>query len=333
MIFLCYIITAAAVVGFSVLASRYIDMIDRTTRLSGAFLGGVLLSAVTSLPELFTSISATLLLDSPGLCIGNILGSNLFNTGMLAVALLFFMRGFSAARLSRSHTCVAVLLLLMYLAVAADWQGWLCTDIKAGRDDHPWLCASTTSLLIAALYVLSIRYLAADNGAKDNGAEGETGTGDGGAPVTPGVRAIAIRFALASAGIIAASIALTYITYDIAGRYNLGSGLAGALFLGVATSLPEVTSTISLLRMRSFDIAFGNITGSNVFNFFILAVADLLYAGRGVYDFCDGKVVNLTVFGIAATAATLIMLRSRSIRVKVLCAVAAAACYIAFLSL
>ncbi len=329
MIFICYIITAAAVVGFSVLASRYIDMIDRTTRLSGAFLGGVLLSAVTSLPELFTSISATMLLDSPGLCIGNILGSNLFNTAMLAVALLFFMRGFSSARLSRSHTCVVVLLLLMYMAVAADWQGWLRTDIKAGDGDHPWLYVSITSLLIAVLYFLSIRYLAADNGP-------DAGTDDGasdGEPVTLTVRAIVTRFALASAGIIAASIVLTYITDDIAGRYNLGSGLAGALFLGVATSLPEVTSTISLLRMRSFDIAFGNITGSNVFNFFILAVADLLYAGRGVYDFCDGKVVNLTVFGITATVATLIMLRSRRIRIKVLCAVTAAACYIAFLSL
>ena len=91
MIFVYYILTAAAVVWFSIAASRYIDMIDRTTRLSGAFLGGVLLSAVTSLPELFTSISATVLIDNPSLCIGNILGSNLFNSGMLAVVILFFL--------------------------------------------------------------------------------------------------------------------------------------------------------------------------------------------------------------------------------------------------
>ena len=77
MIYILYIITVAAVVWFSILASRYIDMIDRSTRLSGAFLGGVLLSAITSLPELFTSISATILIDNPSLCIGNILGSNL----------------------------------------------------------------------------------------------------------------------------------------------------------------------------------------------------------------------------------------------------------------
>lgn len=325
MIFLYYIVTAAAVVWFSVLASRYIDMIDRTTRLSGAFLGGVLLSAVTSLPELFTSISATTLIDNPSLCIGNILGSNLFNSAMLAVALLFFLRGFAAARLSRSHTYVVLFLLLMYMAVAANRQGWIYADITVGDSDSPWLYVSITSLLLAALYFMSIRYLAADNGSgADKAADDE--------PVALSVRAIVVRFALASAGIIAASIALTYITDDIAASYGLGSGLAGALFLGVATSLPEVTSTISLLRMRSFDIAVGNITGSNVFNFFILAIADLLYAGNGVYDFSDDKVVNLTLFGILATAATLGLLRCRRAWIKALCALAAAACYMAFLT-
>ncbi|MBQ2429353.1 MAG: hypothetical protein II274_00700, partial [Alistipes sp.] len=90
MLYILYLITVTAVVWFSILASRYIDMIDRSTRLSGAFLGGVLLSAITSLPELFTSISATILIDNPSLCIGNILGSNLFNFGMLAVVILCF---------------------------------------------------------------------------------------------------------------------------------------------------------------------------------------------------------------------------------------------------
>ena len=117
MLYITYLITAAAVVWFSILASRYIDMIDRSTRISGAFLGGVLLSAITSLPELFTSISATVLIDNPSLCIGNILGSNLFNFAMLAVVILSFLKGFSAAKLSRGHNYVMVFLMLMYLAL------------------------------------------------------------------------------------------------------------------------------------------------------------------------------------------------------------------------
>lgn len=72
--YILYILVAAAVVWLSVKASHYIDLIDQKSSLSGAFLGGVLLSAVTSLPELFTSISATVLLAKPSLCLGNISG-------------------------------------------------------------------------------------------------------------------------------------------------------------------------------------------------------------------------------------------------------------------
>ena len=51
---------------------------DRTTGLSGAFLGGVMLAAVTSIPELITSITAVAIVKQPDMVIGNILGSNLF---------------------------------------------------------------------------------------------------------------------------------------------------------------------------------------------------------------------------------------------------------------
>ena len=79
MLYLAYIIMAAIVVVLSIKISDYVDNLDRNTLLSGAFLGGIMLSGVTSLPELFTSVSATALLGHPELCVGNVLGSDLFN--------------------------------------------------------------------------------------------------------------------------------------------------------------------------------------------------------------------------------------------------------------
>lgn len=324
MLYLIYIVTVVAVVWFSILASRYIDMIDRSTRLSGAFLGGVLLSAITSLPELFTSISATVLIDNPSLCIGNILGSNLFNFGMLAVVILFFLRSFSRASLAVSHRYVMLFLMMMYLATALNWKVMGDDNIILGSE-NPWLYVSITSIIVVILYGLSVRFLAGDNGSSNEEADGEE--------VTLSLRAIVVRFVLASIGIIVASIILTYVTDDIATELNLGSGLAGALFLGVATSLPEVTSTISLFRMRNFDIAFGNIAGSNVFNFFVLAIADILYSGGSVYHFDDEKVIYLTVFGMASSALIYLMIRVRSAWMKALLAIGTVACYLAFLML
>ncbi|MBR2072861.1 MAG: hypothetical protein IJ976_04255 [Alistipes sp.] len=324
MLYLIYIVTVVAVVWFSILASRYIDMIDRSTRLSGAFLGGVLLSAITSLPELFTSISATVLIDNPSLCIGNILGSNLFNFGMLAVVILFFLSSFSRASLAVSHRYVMLFLMMMYLATALNWKVMGDDNIIFGGE-NPWFYVSITSVIVLVLYTLSVRFLAGDNGSGDE----EVGDDE----VALSLRAIVVRFVLASVGIIVASIILTYVTDDIATELNLGSGLAGALFLGVATSLPEVTSTISLFRMRNFDIAFGNIAGSNVFNFFVLAIADILYSGGSVYHFDDEKVIYLTVFGMASSALIYLIIRVRSAWMKALLAIGTVACYLAFLML
>ena len=64
MIYILYLVLAAGVVFSSNLAAKYVDILDKQTRLSGAFIGGVMLSAVTSLPELFTSISSTVFLHS-----------------------------------------------------------------------------------------------------------------------------------------------------------------------------------------------------------------------------------------------------------------------------
>ena len=126
------------------------------------------------------------------------------------------------------------------------------------------------------------------------------------------------------------SVVLTYITDAIAAKYNLGVGLAGAIFLGVETSLPEVASTIALVRMRNYDIAVGNIVGSNLFNFLVLCTADL-FTRSDVYDYSDFNVVKLLFFGAIATLFTVPMLKCKGWVVRSLCAVVIVACYFGFL--
>ncbi len=69
MLIASYIVLAVLVIGLSMRLSSYVDMLDKQTNLSGAFLGGVMLAAVTSLPELFTSISGVVFLNEPELVV------------------------------------------------------------------------------------------------------------------------------------------------------------------------------------------------------------------------------------------------------------------------
>ena len=310
-----YAIVATIVVFAAIKASHYIDLIDRTTKLSGAFLGGGLLSAVTSLPEFFTSLSATIFLDKPALCIGNILGSDLFNIAMLSVLVLLAMRSFSTAKIGRGNIVVSLYMILIYGVMLLNYFGIL---------DVEFATLNIITFIFIGVYALAVRHLASESceGAAYENEE----------PITLTLRQIVTRFTLTAVVIVVASVVLTYITDDIAAKYNLGVGLAGAIFLGVATSLPEVASTIALVRIRNYDIAVGNIVGSNLFNFLVLCTADLFSRGE-IYDYSDFNVVKLLFFGAVATIFTVPMLKCKGWVVRSLCAACIVACYLSFLLL
>ena len=316
MIYILYLVVAALVTFMSIKASEYVDMLDKTTSLSGAFLGGILLSAVTSLPELFTSISSTLMLDQPGLCIGNILGSNIFNYAMLSFFILTAVAKFAKCSLSKIHFIVAVSVVAMGLLIVCNKYGFLAFDIGN---------VSVTSILIILLYVVTVWVMYKMGGTSESEDDGE--------PVTLSRKQILTRFSIVSVGIVVFSVILTYITDELSVRLNLGKTVAGALFLGVATSLPETASTFTLFKIKNYDIAVGNIVGSCLFNFTILSVADFFYRGGGIYTIADTSTMNLIIFASVASILAGVMLKFRNKATAVICPVGIIASYIAFLAL
>ena len=316
MIYLLYLVVAALVTFMSIKASEYVDMLDKTTSLSGAFLGGILLSAVTSLPELFTSISSTLMLDQPGLCIGNILGSNIFNYAMLSFFILTAVAKFAKCNLSKIHFIVAVSVVAMGLLIVCNKYGFLAFDIGN---------VSVTSVLIILLYIITVWVMYKMGGTSESEDDGE--------PVTLSRKQILTRFTIVSIGIVVFSVILTYITDELSVRLNLGKTVAGALFLGVATSLPETASTFTLFKIKNYDIAVGNIVGSCLFNFTILSVADFFYRGGGIYTIADTSTMNLIIFASVASILAGVMLKFRNKATAIICPVGIIASYIAFLAL
>lgn len=283
MIYVAYVLLAILVVGLSIRLSYYVDLIDKTTDLSGAFIGGVMLAAVTSLPELFTSLSSTVFLGKPELVLGNILGSNLFNITVLAVIIIVMSRSFNKAYIAQSHTIVVRWLVVIYAL--------LTLPVLFGKDFNI-LGVSLISLIIMVIYVGCVKKMAGDTNEEAE-AEEEVHTN-----LT--TKQLFIRFGVLSILLVAASIAITFVTDRIAVELNLGMTLAGALFLGIATSLPEVTSSISLAKMGNFNATMGNILGSNLFNLFILVLADVTYRAGSVYT-RDSQSCNLVFFGTVST--------------------------------
>ncbi len=278
-----YAALAVCVVFFSIKLANYVDLIDKKTDLSGAFIGGVILAAVTSLPELFTSISAVLFVKQPDLVMGNILGSNLFNMCIFGGAALIAAKSLCKSTIGSSHFKTTVITFIMFAIMMLP---------VVFKKDYTVVGISVYSIILLVLYACSIKFMAGDS------AESE---GEDTSDLT--LKQIIIRFVIMAVLLVTASIFITIAADHLSEEFNLGKTVGGALFLGVATSLPELTSSIALIRKGNFNACAGNVMGSGVFNFCIISVADILYRGGSVYISNDKSSSYLNIFGLVATTA------------------------------
>lgn len=85
---------------------------------------------------------------------------------------------------------------------------------------------------------------------------------------------------VAVAGVIlAAGRSLVGSAETLAGLHRWGQTFAGALLLGVVTSLPEISNAVVCAREKEFDLSVGNVLGANALVLVVLAVAAVFHPG------------------------------------------------------
>lgn len=287
-----YAVLSAIVVWLAIKLGKYVDLMDSKSNVSGAFIGGVLLAAVTSLPELFTSIAAVTIVKNNSLVVGNILGSNLVNLAFFTVIMLIFTRKFRSARFEKNLKITLIVTVVVYAMIAV--MLYFSDSMRIG-----WFNA--LSPIILAVYLLYIYRMprnaeeAADKKSSDDGLT---------------LKQIIIRFSICAVLLIGASLGITYTADHVAELIGMNSVIAGALFLGVATSLPELISSITLCARGNFNASAANIFGSNLFNFSIICIADFISFDDGtspMYELTSESLL-LTMLCIASTVAVVAML-------------------------
>lgn len=319
LVLLGYLLLVVGVVVFSAQLGNYVNLLDQKTSLASAFIGGVLLAAVTSLPELFTSLTSVLAVGKPALVIGNILGSNVFNLFVMGFVFLLYWKGLRSAYLTGSHRVTAISSLVIY--------GILLFSLWSGKTFF-FYGVSLISIVIFLLYAFSLRAMSGDE---------DTGDKESASPLS--VKQIVTRFVFYAVLLVITSILITYASDYLGESLGLGTTLAGALLLGIVTSLPEMISCFVLARMNNFNAIAGNILGSCLFNFAIFLVADLAYWNRNLYVY-DRQAGLMLILGAVGMLASLFLCfifgkkrENRPLGPAMLLSAVPVACYIAFVFL
>lgn len=301
---LLYLVLATLVVFLSIKLSDYVDALDKKTKLSGALLGGILLAAVTSLPELFTSLSGTLIAQQNNMVLGNILGSDFFDIIIFGFVYFIFFKKFTEGKVGKQHyyTCLFTAFMLIAITIA----GFVIPQIH-------WLIGNVfnpMSIVIFIIYMIFI-WKTPKTEEKEDTKEIENKK----AAYSYSIKKIWILFTICSVILIGASITVTLVTKKVVEFLGIGETFGGALFLGVATSLPEVTATISLCKKKNFDAAYGDIFGSCVFNIIILGIADIFsfVPGQPLYQIDQSSFLLLigTAFALIVSVLSIMLIRSK----------------------
>lgn len=275
---LAFLLTGIVVVAAGTVLARNGDVIAARTNLGGLWVGSVLLALATSLPELATDIAA-IRLGALDLAAGDLFGSSMANMLILALIALVPAGAGLFRRATLDHVLYASLAIVM-------------TSIATGtilmRPTASVLGVGYGSLLLVVSYSVGSRAVYRHSALARRAAATIEMSGvpdeEEKAAVQPveerSLRRAVVMFAMASAVILVAAPRFASAAEGIAIATGLGTTFVGTWLVGMSTSLPELVTSLAAVRLRAYDLAVGNLFGSNALNMSIFVVLDIAH-GHG----------------------------------------------------
>jgi len=115
-----------------------------------------------------------------------------------------------------------------------------------------------------------------------------------------------LLFSLFSAMIVAAALYLPDVADRIGKITGMSQTFIGSSLVAITTSLPEVVVSLSAARMGAFDMAVGNVLGSNLFNVAILGIEDICYTKGSLLTDASSQHIMSALVAIMTTGIAVI---------------------------
>ena len=289
-IWLKFFASAGLVVLAGIKLTKYANILSDRFSISKAWMGMILLGAITSLPEATASIASAGILRAPNLAVGNIAGSVNFNLMIVALMDFVYHRGSVTAQIQakRTYEWSAVFYgLLSSIVVVEIFLSSKTSLIAFGP-------ISLGSILIVILYFLGSKFIfKKETGDKSDSVK---------RTITSQDKILIFKMMAGALTVIFGGIWLSSLADSISVVTGLGQSFVGTTFLGFVTSLPEIVVSVSAIRMGAFDLAFGNIFGSNMFNILILSICEGFYIKGPIFsDVAQTHILMMTLSVVLTT--------------------------------
>jgi len=278
MIFLYFVVT---VIGFIMLIKGADFLVDGASSLAKKFkvselaIGLTIIAFGTSAPELIVNIYASTG-KHHGITFGNIIGSNIFN-----ILIVLGVSGMLAPIVVKKNTVLKempFMLLTTVIAFFLAWQGQILSKIDG--------VLLLSVLLVFFIYIFGI--------LKVNPLEGDD------IKIYSIVQTI-LLIVIGVMGLFVGGKLVVDNSVQIAKLLNVSEKLIGLTIVALGTSLPELVTSVVAVKKGRFDMAIGNVIGSNIFNLsLVLGVTSIIspvhYQMQLNFDFSILLAVTILLF-------------------------------------
>ena len=220
------------------------------------FIVGLTVMAVgTSMPELTVS-TLSAINGSSDMAIGNVTGSNLFNTLIiLGICALIRPMVFTKENIRRDiPLCIGVSALLLIMALYIG---------------EPNGISRIEGIILFVLYIAFVLY--SIRSAKKDSPDAEAGTDDGKqAETNMGWGKVLFFIVIGLAGLIYGGTLCLNSATAIARAWGVSEAIIAVTIVAAGTSLPELDSSVAAIANGKLSLALGNVIGSNVANILLI---------------------------------------------------------------
>jgi cation:H+ antiporter len=271
-----FVVAAAIIAWTGVRLADYGNRLADRTGLGEAVTGTIFLGLTTALPGLAASVTAALN-GYPALAISNAIGGIAVQTAFLAVADIVYRK----ANLEHAAASVTNMIMsaMLILLLALTLLGLTGPDIVI-RHVHP----VTPLLFLGAVLGFWLVYRSRVEPMWRPRRTAET------VEDIPqesyrkeSMSNLLAGFAFNALLVMAAGALTAAAVARIADLTGLSETVAGGFLSGIATSLPELVTTIAAVRIGALSLAVADIIGGNFFDVLFVFAADLVYVRGSLY--------------------------------------------------
>jgi len=241
------------IVGFIVLIKGADIFVDGASSVAGNFklskmlIGLTIVSFGTSAPEFAVSVKS-IISGNHDIVLGNVIGSNILNILLiLGVASLFHSLNVKSATV-RKELPITMLITILFTVLLSD------SFINGGGVNS---FTRSDGVVLVLFFTVFIYYLIRMMRNKQEDDETEDYLSMGKALI---YTILGIIFIVVGSNLVVNSASF------IATAFNVSQKLISLTIIALGTSLPELATSVQATRKGEYDIAIGNVVGSNIFN-------------------------------------------------------------------